>query len=137
MVEPVTLREIKFPSVPENIKLIEVLVEELKAELNLTDEAEANILVSLSEAVNNAIYHGNQSDPSKEVRISVEKLETELNFTIEDEGKGFDVAKVKDPTAIENLDQPTGRGIFLMRNLADKVEYLFEGRKVIITFLGV
>lgn len=137
MVEPVTLREMEFSSVPENINLIEVLVEELKVELKLSEEAEANILVSLSEAVNNAIYHGNKSDPEKTVRISVEKLETELIFTIEDQGAGFNFSTVRDPTAIENLDQPTGRGIFLMRNLADKVEYFSEGRKVMITFLAI
>jgi serine/threonine-protein kinase RsbW len=137
MVEPVTLREMEFSSVPENINLIEVLVEELKIELNLSEEAEANILVSLSEAVNNAIYHGNRCDPEKIVRISVEKLETELIFTIEDQGAGFNFTTVRDPTAIKNLDQPTGRGIFLMRNLADKVEYFYEGRKVMITFLAI
>ncbi|MEO6166302.1 MAG: ATP-binding protein [Chitinophagales bacterium] len=135
MVEPVTLREMEFSSVPENINLIEVLVEELKAELGLSEEAEANILVSLSEAVNNAIFHGNQSDPQKKVKISVEKLEKELVFCIEDQGVGFNDLEVKDPTAIENLDKPTGRGIFLMRNLADRLEFCEGGRKVVITFL--
>lgn len=136
MVEPVTLRELEFSSMPENIYLVEVLVEELKAELCLSEEAEANILVSLSEGVNNAIYHGNHSDSEKTVRISVERVDRELIFTIEDQGSGFDCSLVKDPTALENLDQPTGRGIFLMRHLADKVEYSNEGRKVAISFLG-
>ncbi|MBK9731207.1 MAG: ATP-binding protein [Chitinophagaceae bacterium] len=134
MVELVTLRDMEFASLPENINLIEVLVEELKSELDLSEEAEANILVSLSEAVNNAIFHGNNSDPAKKVRVCVEKLDKEIVFSIEDQGFGFNLSEVKDPTAIENLDRPTGRGIFLMRNLSDRMEYAEGGRKVVITF---
>lgn len=135
MVEPVTLREMEFSSIPENINLIEALVEELKAELDLSEEAEANILVSLSEAVNNAILHGNHANPEKRVKISIEKLEKELIFSIEDQGVGFDETTIRDPTAIENLDKPTGRGIFLIRNLSDRLEFFDGGRKVVITFV--
>ena len=135
MVALITLRDIVFSSKPENINLIEALVEELKTELKLSEETEANMLVSLSEAVNNAIFHGNRSDPLKNVRVCVEKLDREVVFSVEDQGLGFDLLNVKDPTAIENLDKPTGRGIFLMRNLSDKLEYFNEGRKVVITFL--
>lgn len=134
MVEFVTLRDIVFPSIPENINLIEALVEELRSELELSEEAEANILVSLSEAVNNAIFHGNRSDPRKTVHVCVEKMENKLSFTVEDQGIGFDITAVKDPTAIENLEKPTGRGIFLMRHLSDILEYSEGGRKVVITF---
>lgn len=135
MVALITLRDIVFSSKPENINLIEALVEELKTELKLNEETEANMLVSLSEAVNNAIFHGNRSDPLKNVRVCVEKLDREVVFSVEDQGLGFDLLSVKDPTAIENLDKPTGRGIFLMRNLSDKLEYFNDGRKVVITFL--
>ena len=135
MVALITLRDIVFSSKPENINLIEALVEELKTELKLSEETEANMLVSLSEAVNNAIFHGNRSDPMKNVRVCVEKLDREVVFSVEDQGLGFDLLSVKDPTSIENLDKPTGRGIFLMRNLSDKLEYFNDGRKVVITFL--
>lgn len=135
MVEPVTLREMEFSSIPENINLIEALVEELKADLDLSEEAEANILVSLSEAVNNAILHGNHANPEKKVKIIIEKLEKEMIFSIEDQGDGFDETTIKDPTAIENIDKPTGRGIFLMRNLSDRLEFFDGGKKVVITFL--
>lgn len=135
MVESVTLREMEFPSLPENINLIELLVEELRSELGLSDEAEANMLVSLSEAVNNAIFHGNRFDPGKKVKINVEKVENKIVFSVEDQGIGFNINNVKDPTSIENLDKPTGRGIFLMRNLADEIEFYDGGRKVVITFL--
>ncbi len=135
MVALITLRDMLFSSRPENINLIEALVEELKTELKLTEETEANMLVSLSEAVNNAIFHGNKSDPLKTVRVCVEKIAKEIVFSVEDQGVGFDLLCVRDPTAIENLDKPTGRGIFLMRNLCDKMEYFDGGRKVVMSFL--
>ena len=129
-----TLRELEFPSVPENINLIESLVQQLRDELEWSDEMEANILVSLSEAVNNAILHGNHSYPQKKVKVKFETEEQSLHFIVEDEGAGFNDRTVKDPTAPENLEKPSGRGIFLMRNLADRVEYFNDGRKVMITF---
>lgn len=128
------VREMEFLSLPENINIIEAFVEDLKTELHLTEEMEANILVALSEAVNNAIFHGNQMNPSKKVRMKMEKGDNVLTFTVEDEGPGFDPQSVKDPTAPENIDKPAGRGIFLIRNLADNVEYADSGRKVKITF---
>ena len=129
-----SLRELEFDSIPENINLIESLVQQLTEELLWGEEMEANILVSLSEAVNNAILHGNRSNPSKKVKIVFLPEERSMSFSIEDEGEGFDDKMVKDPTAPENLDKPSGRGIFLMRNLADQVEYFNNGRKVVITF---
>jgi serine/threonine-protein kinase RsbW len=134
MVGSQTNRELDFESIPENINKVEAFVEVIKSELGLTEEMEANVLVSLSEAVNNAIVHGNKKDPAKKVAIKMVKELHSLTFTVEDEGAGFDLSVVKDPTAIENLDKPSGRGIFLMRNLADKVEFDEGGRKVTIAF---
>ncbi len=134
MVDAQIIREISFASLPENINRIELLLEELKAELGMSEEMEANILVSLSEAVNNAIFHGNNANPAKKVRLKMAKDETSLTFSVLDEGSGFDLNKVIDPTSPENLNKPTGRGIFLMRNLADNVEFLEGGKKVVISF---
>ena len=129
-----TNREIEFTSIPENVNLVESFLENVKSEIGMSDEMEANVLVSLSEAANNAIYHGNKLDASKKVRMNMQKEDKSLVFSVEDEGPGFDFTNVKDPTAPENLDKPTGRGVFLMRNLADKVEFAEGGRKVVITF---
>ena len=134
MVGSLQNRELEIMSLPENINKVEVLIEELKEEFGLTEEMEANILVSLSEAVNNAIFHGNQSNPSKKVKIGLQKSDTELKFFVEDEGPGFDFNDVKDPTAPENLDKPAGRGIFLIKSLADHVEFLNNGSKVVMSF---
>ncbi|MFI5134457.1 MAG: ATP-binding protein [Chitinophagales bacterium] len=134
MVGSETNRELELGSIPENVNKVEAFVEALKTDLGLSEEMEANVLVSLSEAVNNAIIHGNKSDTSKSVSIKMNKEGNVLLFSVEDEGEGFDPTSVKDPTAPENIDKPSGRGIFLMRNLADKIEYAKGGRRVIITF---
>jgi len=134
MVGSQTSRELEFNSVPENINKVEAFVEVLKTDLDLSEEMEANVLVSLTEAVNNAIVHGNKKNPEKKVAIKLEKDASALVFTVEDEGEGFDPAIIVDPTAPENIDKPSGRGIFLMRNLADKVEFSEGGRRVTIAF---
>jgi serine/threonine-protein kinase RsbW len=134
MVDSQISRDIEFASVPENINLIERLVEELKLEFGMSEEMEANVLVSLSEAVNNAIFHGNHMNASKKIKLRIQKEDSMLSFVIEDEGSGFNPEMVKDPTAEENLDKPTGRGIFLMKSLADRVEFFNRGQKVMISF---
>ncbi len=134
MVGSQTSRELEFTSVPENVNKVEAFVEVLKTDLQLSEEMEANILVSLSEAVNNAIVHGNKNNPAKKVSIKMEKDGNLLSFVVADEGEGFDPGMIIDPTAPENLDKPSGRGIFLMRSLADKVEFIDGGRKVNIAF---
>jgi serine/threonine-protein kinase RsbW len=125
---------IQLASLPENIIKVEVIVNQLKADMGLSDEMEANILVSLTEAVNNAIYHGNRCDGSKQVTINLNSTAESLVFSVSDEGAGFDTENVSDPTSPENIDKPTGRGIFLMRSLADQVEFLDGGKKVQISF---
>lgn len=130
-----TTRDFEFSSLPENLNIVESFVEQLRIELGLNDDIEANILVSLSEAVNNAIVHGNKMNPEKKVRMKMVKDEKLLTFSVEDEGIGFNPNEVMDPTAPENIDKPTGRGIFLIRSLADSVEFFDEGRKIVITFL--
>jgi serine/threonine-protein kinase RsbW len=130
-----TTRDFEFSSLPENLNIVESFVEQLRAELGLNDDIEANILVSLSEAVNNAIVHGNKMDPEKKVRLKMVKDEKLLTFSVEDEGSGFNPKEIMDPTAPENIDKPTGRGIFLIRSLADSVEFFDEGKKIVMTFL--
>lgn len=93
-----------------------------------------NILIALSEGVTNAIVHGNKHDLKKTVYLSMQVLPTEVIFAIADEGKGFDFEAVPDPTLPENLEKPNGRGIFLMRNLADTISFEGKGSKVKLTF---
>ena len=121
----------------KNISEVEKLIDNVCEDLNLSEDIYGNILIAVTEAVNNSIIHGNKNDLSKKVTIEViqSNNKTEVVFTVWDEGEGFDFNNLPDPTAPENIEKPDGRGIFLMKNLSDKVEFFNNGSKVSITFV--
>ena len=91
----------------------------------------------MTEGVNNAIVHGNKLDPEKSVAVACSIDEKNLVFRITDEGPGFDYDNLPDPTAPENIEKPHGRGVFLMRHLADECAFEDDGRIVELTFTNV
>ena len=91
----------------------------------------------MTEAVNNAIVHGNKLDPEKSVTVGCAVDGQNLVFRITDEGPGFDHNNLPDPTAPENIEKPHGRGVFLMRHLADECAFEDDGRIVELTFTDV
>jgi serine/threonine-protein kinase RsbW len=123
-------KSFSFPSEIRNIIFAENLVEELSDQFNFSSEVYGNVLVSVVEAVNNAIKHGNRSDNSKMVHIGWDLNNSLLSITVADEGEGFDFSIIPDPTTPENIEKPHGRGIFLMQHLADQVEFGDLGRTV-------
>ncbi len=125
---------VKIPSDMTNIYRAERLVDTISEKLNIGDEQYGNILVCIVEAVSNAIQHGNQNDVTKIVYLSYSYNKGKLNFTIEDEGNGFDLDKVPDPTLPENVENIKGRGIFLIRHLSDEIRFEDKGSKLHITF---
>jgi len=127
-------QKINFPSQAENIHLVEKLVDEVCDELKVQEDNYGNILIALTEAVNNAIHHGNQLDASKDTTVSCTTEEHKITFKVEDEGKGFNFYDLPDPTSPENIENPNGRGIFLMKNLADEINFDNDGRVVELTF---
>lgn len=102
------------------------LVERLHIDENLYP----NILISLTEAVNNAMYHGNRLDAQKEIRVSCHEQEHQIHLFISDEGNGFDPFKIPDPTSEERVETEGGRGVFLMKQLAHEIHFLDQGRTV-------
>jgi serine/threonine-protein kinase RsbW len=80
--------------------------------------------------------HGNYNDEDKKVKVEVAKEDQKVIFIVSDEGKGFDFDNLPDPTAPENIEKPDGRGIFLMKNLSDEVNFDLNGSKVSITFVS-
>ena len=88
------------------------------------------VRLALEEALVNAIKHGNRMDPDKSVQIDWTLSESGVRVVIEDEGEGFDVSDVPDPTDDENLDKPGGRGIMLMRSFMSVVEYNESGNRL-------
>lgn len=127
-------KDLQIPSDIGNLRMVEKAIDEFSAELNLSDEVYGNVMVATMEATNNAIIHGNNSDPSKEVKIIIQLDGKELKVHVEDQGLGFDFQNVPDPTAPENLEKINGRGIFLMEHLSDEILYLDEGRIVELKF---
>jgi len=125
---------IQIPSMSDNIRIIESFIDNAKEKFQLNDDIYGNIMISVTESVNNAIKHGNQNITSKNVSISLLLNESQLKFKIEDEGKGFDFHNLPDPTAPENIEKPGGRGIFLMKHLADEVIFSENGSVVELIF---
>jgi serine/threonine-protein kinase RsbW len=125
---------IQIPSIMENIRIVESFIDNTKDVYDINDDIYGNIMISVTEAVNNAIKHGNKEIPDKKVTLALSFRENAVSFVIEDQGEGFDYTKLEDPTAPENIDKPGGRGIFLMKHLADEVYFTQDGRTVELIF---
>lgn len=125
---------IQIPSLSENIRIVESFIDNAKEQYKLDDDIYGNIMISVTEAVNNAIKHGNSNDKNKMVSLNLVLSESKIEFTVSDEGKGFDYSNLPDPTSPENLDKTGGRGIFLMRHLCDEVSFKDHGRVVQLVF---
>ena len=132
-----TLPELRFDSKPENIAVVEKLIDKISADHGIVAEHYGNVLIAMTEGVNNAIVHGNKLDETKSVSVLCAIDEKTLVFRITDEGPGFDYDNLPDPTAPENIEKPHGRGVFLMRHLADECAFEDEGRIVELTFTDV
>lgn len=130
------VKSIKFASKPENIALVERFIDDLRAELNIGDDVYGNVLITMTEAANNAMLHGNKGDASKQVEIlwEVDARGKNLTFIVKDEGPGFDYNNLPDPTAPENLEKTSGRGVFLIMQLADLVVFSNNGATLEMQF---
>jgi len=126
--------KIHFPSLDENIRIVESFIDNAREKFHLNDDIYGNIMIAVTESVNNAIKHGNKNDKKKNVFLSLELSEDIIKFVIQDEGSGFDFHSLPDPTSPENIDKPSGRGIFLMKHLSDEVSFKDMGREVELSF---
>jgi serine/threonine-protein kinase RsbW len=125
---------IEIPSLAENIRIIESFIDNAKEKYHLDDDIYGNIMIAVTEAVNNAIRHGNKDNSSKNVLISLSLEDGMIKFKVQDEGTGFDFHQLPDPTAPENISKPGGRGIFLMKHLSDEVDFKENGKVVELSF---
>jgi serine/threonine-protein kinase RsbW len=125
---------LELKSHPKNISAIEPYINQVVEAYDVDREMYGNILISLTEAVNNAIMHGNDGDEDKMVRVGLKKNNKNLVFSISDDGAGFNYDDLPDPTAPENILKLGGRGIFLMKQLADLVIFSDKGNTVEIQF---
>jgi serine/threonine-protein kinase RsbW len=127
-------QRIDFPAKAENIALAEKLIDEACARYKVHESLYGNILIALTEAVNNAIHHGNGLDPAKRVTLAYSVENDKITFVVGDEGPGFDHENLPDPTDPQNIEKPHGRGVFLMRALSDAVEFADNGATAELTF---
>jgi len=125
---------ISIPSLSENIRIVESFIDNAKEKFDLNDDIYGNIMIAVTESVNNAIVHGNDNNKDKNVYLSLNMENNTIIFDISDEGNGFDYNSLPDPTAPENIDKPGGRGIFLMKALSDELSFEEEGKKVKLSF---
>lgn len=127
-------KSLKFTSTIENLSLVENMVEEISANHLIDEEMVGNVMVCVTEAVTNAIQHGNDNNENKNVYIKFKKIDSKLVFNVKDEGPGFDFENIPDPTLPENIEKEDGRGIFLIKNLADEVNFEENGSKISFKF---
>jgi serine/threonine-protein kinase RsbW len=109
----------------------EKLLEEV-ARYGYSEAATFAIKLALEEAINNAIKHGNRYDPNKVVDLTFQVGPDKAVVTVTDQGDGFDPASLADPTADENLEKPTGRGVMLMQAYMDEVRFNEKGNQVLM-----
>ena len=127
-------QSLNFDSKADNIVVAEKLIDDVCNKYKVDEDFYGNILIAVTEAVNNAINHGNKQNPEKKVYLEFAELGDRLSFIVKDEGEGFDHAALPDPTDPENLEKISGRGVFLMNQLADEVEFSDNGTKVEMKF---
>lgn len=117
------------------IKKIEAFSQEISKKATLNEDKSDNLAIVLTELVNNAILHGNKNNPQKTVRLQVSYYKNCIKVSVKDEGNGFDPSQLDDPTDPANIWKESGRGIFLVKNLIDDVEFFpsANGTEIIIT----
>jgi serine/threonine-protein kinase RsbW len=131
------IRDVKVRGSHGFLSFLDGFVDTLRSDLSLDEEMTANIVIALSEALNNAFVHGNSSDESRSIGLKVFKENNSLTFSVSDEGQGFDYGLLREDLSDDLLDIPGGRGIFIMRALADEVDFNDKGNEVVLRFNGV
>ena len=130
-------KKISIESQVRNLRIVEKAIDEAINLIGISQDNYGKIMVSAMEAVNNAILHGNHSNPEKVVDIEISYLSEMMEIKVTDEGTGFNPELVPDPTTPENIEELNGRGIYLMSHLADKIEYSEKGNSVKMTFKNI
>ena len=115
--------EVMITSSLDNLDLIQALSDCVTTFMKFDDDAAHGIGMSIREAVNNAIQHGNKLNLGKKVEVCYEMAPERLKVFVRDQGDGFRVDKIPNPLEGDNLLKPSGRGIFYMRAFMDEVDF--------------
>ena len=130
----ITGNRISIPSTQEYLPDVDIFIEGILRGYGINESIIADIAISVSELVNNAIDHGNKKNEEKRVTVRIEKNSEAVSLTVTDEGAGFNPDELDDPLAEENLLKEVGRGIFIVRSLMDKVDIMPSKKGTKITF---
>ena len=114
--------ELTIPSRLEEMEAVHKLIAAAVREYELTDELAHWIELTISESMINAIQHGNKADPAKNATLKISSSGDAIEIIVEDQGTGFKLDKIADPTDIANLLKPSGRGILIIRSFMDEVD---------------
>lgn len=131
------VKRLHIASEISNIRAVEIAIDNITGEADISQDNYGKILIATLEAVNNAIIHGNKSVRTKHVDVEILLEGNKLVITVTDEGKGFRPKEVPDPTKPENIEAIDGRGVFLMSKLADEIEFNKKGNSVKMTFKNI
>jgi len=119
---------LKILSNTQQLEKVEAFIMEIFNDLNIEEHLFFKVLICVNEAVVNSISHGNLYHKEKVITIECNYKYDYLNFIIEDEGMGFDFNTIPDPTTEENIKKETGRGIFIIKNITDKMVFRKKGK---------
>ena len=131
------VRSLRINSTLSSLRLVENAVDEITSDAGISFNNYGKILVSVLEAVNNAIIHGNKSIPEKFVEVKMNYNKGKLKVIVKDQGKGFIPENIPDPTTPENIEEANGRGVFIMSKLADEIKFSKKGNSVTMIFNNV
>ena len=127
-------QRLKIASKTDSLHLVEKFVDDFSASCNIDHDVYGNLLIATLEAANNAITHGNKLNEDKKVEVVFAMNDERILLTVRDEGTGFDYNNIPDPTSPENVENMSGRGVFLMTKLSDEIEFENNGSFVKMTF---
>jgi serine/threonine-protein kinase RsbW len=133
-VDAIVIERIEIDSDLSNLSIIESLIDKLCVSIHMNEDLYGNVLISVTEAFNNAVIHGNLLVHTKKVLLEVFEDDASFSFKISDFGIGFNFLDIPDPTSPENLEKENGRGIFLIKNLSDDISFTNNGSTIIIKF---
>lgn len=130
-------KRLKVESKQASLRIVENAIDEMTGAIGINQDNYGKILVATLEAVNNAIKHGNKEMTEKLVDVVIEYNENELKISVTDQGDGFDPARIPDPTLPANIEELSGRGVFLMTKLSDAITFNEKGNSVTMSFKEV
>ena len=117
---------VEIPSRLEELSRVEKLAQKIAKIYCLSQDKLDNLAIAVTEAVGNAILHGNRQDPEKMVRIRIHLDGIYLRIEVSDQGSGFDPDALSDPLLPENLMKESGRGVFILKSLMDDIHFAFS-----------